>query len=218
MARALLLVVLVIASALVSACGAETPTQPNVEGPRITSITPDTLAAHETPQLLTIRGQQFQSSLIFQTVGPDGTTNSYSGPALESLTSTSFLVRAVLPKAGTYTFTVRSGTIGDSNSIQVAVGGPGEDPAISGITPTSLTRSSQSQFLSFQGSRFETGLTVAVIEPDGATVTLTPFGVVAGGGTTFQVVHVFNKVGTYTLRVTNPAGDTSNTVSLIVNP
>ena len=48
-------------------------------------------------------------------------------------------------------------------------------------------------------------------------MTLSPTGVVAGGGTTFQIVHVFNKVGTYTLRVTNPAGGTSNTVSLLVS-
>ena len=203
---------------MVSGCGAQTPTQPSVEGPRITGITPETPAAADAAQLLTIRGQQFQSTLIFQTVGPDGATSSYAGSALESLTSTSFLVRAVLAKAGNYTFTVRSGTIGDSSSIQVAVTGPGEDPAISAIIPTSLTRSTQSQFLSFLGSRFETGLSVTVIEPDGATVVLTPFGVVAGGGTSFQVVHVFNKVGTYTLRVTNPAGATSNTVSLLVNP
>ncbi len=217
MARHPWLVLLSTATVALSACGTRPPTQPTVEGPRILGITPARPIASETPQPLTIRGEQFSSTLIFLTVAPDGATNSYSGSALESVTPSSFQVRALLPRAGNYTFTVRSGTNGDSTSTQVVVAGSGEDPSITTIIPTQLTRGTQVQFLAFLGTRFETGLTVTVIEPDGATVTLSPTGVVAGGGTTFQMVHVFNKVGTYTLRVTNPAGGTSNTVSLLVS-
>ena len=51
--------------------------------------------------------------------------------------------------------------------------------------------------------------------PDGATVSLAAGNVTVSSPTAFQIFYVFNKVGTYTLRASNPNGAGSNTVSLL---
>ena len=94
--------------------------------------------------------------------------------------------------------------------------GDNATPTISSLTPSALSRSTLGQSVAAQGTNFAPGLAVTIIEPDGATVSLGGGNVTVSSATLFQVVYVFNKVGTYTLRATNPDGASTNTVSLLV--
>jgi hypothetical protein len=103
-----------------------------------------------------------------------------------------------------------------SPGFQLQVSSAGSTPVISNLSPPALTRSTLAQSVAAQGNNFDPGLTVTVIEPDGATVSLSAGNVIVSSPTAFQIFHVFNKVGTYTLRASNPDGTSSNTASLLV--
>jgi hypothetical protein len=210
--------VLALAALLAAvACGAnESPTEPLTGGPRITGVTPSTPIQSDTPQLLSIRGDLFLTGMSLVVNGPDNSTTIYGNSDIEGLQQTSFQVRVLLARVGPYTLTPRSPTGTLSHGFQIQVLSDGAGPAISSLTPPALSRSTLGQSVAAQGTNFAPGLTVTIIEPDGATATIGGGNVTVSSSTVFQIFYVFSKVGTYTLRATNPDGASTNTVSLLV--
>ena len=200
-----------------AACGAsQSPTEPLTGGPSITGVTPSSPMRSDAPQLLNIRGDLFLTGMSLVVNGPDNSTAIYSNSDIEGLQQTSFQVRVLLARAGPYTLTPRSPTGTLAHGFQIQVVGDGTAASITSLSPSSLSRSTLGQTVAAQGTNFSPGLTVTIIEPDGATVSLGGGNVTVSSATVFQVFYVFNKVGTYTLRATNPDGASTNTVSLLV--
>jgi hypothetical protein len=214
-----LLALVLAAPALIglAACQSSRPTEPRVDGPHITSVTPQSPVQSDAPQLLIVRGEQFPTGLSLVVAAPDNSTRIYSNSEIEGLQQGTFQVQVVLARPGIYTLTPRSpGASVASPGFQLQVSSAGSTPVISSISPSALSRNTLSQSVAAQGNNFDAGLTVTVIEPDGATVSLGAGNVIVSSPTAFQIFHVFNKVGTYTLRASNPDGTSSNTVSLLV--
>ena len=85
---------------------------------------------------------------------------------------------------------------------------------ISGLSPSSYPASGSSQTMLINGSNFQSGATLTFHDPQGNAYVRTPTFVSSS-----QLSHSFNDgsdAGTWTVLVTNPNGQTSNTWSFTV--
>jgi hypothetical protein len=119
---------------------------------------------------------------------------------------------------GPYSLTVRNASNEVSPPfVMTVVANPDQtQPMVSGVVPSSLTRSTTTQRVLVQGANFAAGLSVSVVDPDGLISTQTAGAVESLTSTSFELAMVFSKVGTYSLRVINPSGDTSNVAHVVV--
>src|SRR6266542_874539 len=87
-------------------------------------------------------------------------------------------------------------------------------PTISGLSPASYPASSSNQTMLINGSNFVSGATITYHDPQGTPYVRTPTFVSSS-----QLSHSFNNgndPGTWTVFVTNPNGQTSNTWNFTV--
>ena len=200
------------------ACDAEAPTEPTgTSAPQITAVVPAAPIAGPNPQILQIRGERFLTGLSLTISPPTGGIITIPPSGISELESTSFVTTVVLEEAGAYALTVRNATAETSPPFGLTVvGNPGQtQPIISGIVPSNLTRSVTPQTVLVQGANFAAGLTVSVIDPDGLVSMQSASAVDSLTPSSFQLTMVFGKVGTYSIRVINPSGDTSNVMNIV---
>jgi hypothetical protein len=209
---------LVLASAIVAGLlGA-------AESPRVTNVTPSPIVASGMPQTLTVTGTGFGVGLTVE-VTSQGNTEVYSGAAVQGQ-KTSFTIAVVLPQPGEAILVVRNtdGGVSDPYPLKVQAGpaAPPESPrqsrpVIDRVTPDKVVRGSVPQAVTISGNTFSTGLTVSMTDPAGNVTVLK--GTALGGVTpvTVKFGFVFDASGEYTLAVTNPPGQMSNTVTINVS-
>lgn len=177
--------------------------------PAIGALSPDPMPGSNSGQVLTIAGTGFQSGLTLQ-IGSTKLTSSQ----LMSVTATQIQVNLIVgltTRAFAVTVTNPDGQV--SGSVNFQVNAP-PAPSITSLSPSQMTGSNAAQTLTINGSNFQpgTGLTVLV----GAT-NYTGSQVTFVSGSQIKVSVVMG-VGAKTLnvRVTNPSGMASNTVTLTV--
>jgi RHS repeat-associated protein len=101
-----------------------------------------------------------------------------------------------------------------SNGVTATPVAPVQAPSISGLSPSSYAASNSNQTMTINGSNFQSGATVTFHDPQGNSYVRTPAFVSSS-----QLSHAFNNdsdVGTWTVFVTNPNAQTSNTLSFTV--
>ncbi len=178
--------------------------------PALSAISPANPQASSSPQTLNVSGSGFQTGITLQLSGPSGTIPATAA----NVTGNGFQFSAALTSAGTYTLQVTSPTGQKSNTLTFTVNAPvAATPVITGTSPATLTASSNPQTLSVTGSGFQTGITLQLSGPSG-TIPATAANVTGNG---FQFASALTSAGTYTLQVTSPTGQKSNTLTFTVN-
>jgi hypothetical protein len=192
--------------------------------PTVSSVSPTAMTADGASHTLTIYGGNFQSGNIVQFkwgVPPNsGVWNNGSTPTINSASQ---MTTSMNPGTATDTIYVRvcrsasQTTTADcsSGAQSVAVTAAVAAPSISALSPSSYPVSGSNQTMLINGSNFRSGATVTFHDPQGNPYVRTPTFVSSS-----QLSHQFNDgsdAGTWTVFVTNPNGQTSNTWSFTVH-
>lgn len=213
------LAVAVLAMAAATACGSKSsPTNPSQAAPRVTGILPAQIIQAGAPQTITVNGLNFVSGLTVTIVDPSGTSRTFAGGEIQAFQNNSFQVTPTFGAPGTYTLTVKNtaSEVSDPFSFSVQSQAGGTTPQITGLSPASTLHSANSQFVTINGSQFAPSLVVTLIDPTGQPTQLIGGTIGVVTPTQFQIVVTLSQIGTYTLFVTNPTGEVSNSVSLPV--
>jgi len=183
--------------------------------PQITSITAAGRANESSPQTLTVAGRNFADGLSLEVTSPEGQSQVLSGQDIKNLRESSFQVTMTLSRGGTYTFVVRNRDGGVSNAFPLKVPPTATAPAIERIEPDSVPRSTSPQRLAVLGRNFVVGLSVTMTDPTGE-VTVVREGLSTVSPTAFTLDVTLTVSGEYSLLVTNPSTEQSNSLTFTV--
>lgn len=183
-------------------------------GPVISSITPKYPIASRQAQALVISGDHFGRDVSVTVYGPNGTVTQIPRDNLASLRTTSFQITLPLAVNGSYSFVVTNGN-GQKSGKYTVITRAASQPWIDQVTPETVTKSQEGQVVSLLGGNFVTGLKVSVSDPTGTVRLADSIDKVTGESVVFRVKFEFS--GRYEIIVTNPNGETSNTVVVTVN-
>ena len=212
--------VVAVCAVVGGACGSQpsSPISPSGVTPRVTSVAPAQIIQSDAPQSITVNGLNFVTGLTATLTDPSGNTRSFGGGDIQAIQTNSFQITATFAAAGSYSLQVKesTGTTSDPFAFAVQSQAGSTTPQISDINPGSALHSNNPQFLTINGAQFASSLTVTLIDPTGQPTQL--IGAIVGivTPTQFQVIVTLTRVGAYSLFVTNPSGEISNTVSLPV--
>lgn len=214
-------VVLAIAIACLALMPArEARGQARILAPIISSVEPRAPAARDAAQLLTITGSTFLDGVSLNVVTPDGRVLNYSGAAIRARRETSFQVAVVFAAPGAYTLTAMNPDKSTSDPFVLKVPVPAQaavaTPRIDKVLPDQLTKDPQPQVLKISGERFAQGLSVSLTDPIGTVYLIKSPAVSSVTTTSFDLSVVLEMTGDYSLMITNPSGESSNSVSLKV--
>ena len=179
--------------------------------PSISSLSPASYAASGSDQAMLINGSNFQSGATITFHDPQG--NAYGRtPAFVSSSQLSTQFNDA-SDVGTWTVFVTNPGGQTSNTWSFSV--TASAPSISSLSPASYAASGSDQAMLINGSNFQSGATITFHDPQGNAYGRTPAFVSSS-----QLSTQFNDasdVGTWTVFVTNPGGQTSNTWSFSVD-
>ena len=160
-------------------------------------------------------GEGFAAGLAVQVTTPGGAVRTVSGADVSALRATSFQVLVTLDEIGKYSFVVINADGKKSSPYAIDVGKGGRSPAIDRVTPQELSKSHDPQVVTLTGREFVPGLRVSLTDPTGTVSVVTSLEKI--DAQTVVVSLVFEQTGLYSVMVTNPSGDSSNSVSVTVN-
>jgi hypothetical protein len=192
--------------------------------PTVTAVTPAPIVASATPQVLRVTGTGFAPGLVVEVMA-QGTTETFSGAAVQGQRATSFEISVVLAQPGAASLVVRNTDGGVSAPFALTVvaaqpqppdPAPQAPPVIDRVDPDKATRSTVAIPLVLHGRLFATGLTVTMTDPTGTVRVIQGTAVEAVTPTTVRFLAVLDVTGEYTFAVTNPKGKPSNAVSVVV--
>ena len=195
------------------------------EPPTVTSVTPSPLVMSPTAQTLRVTGTGFAPGLTVEIMS-HGTTETFSGAAIRGQSATSFEIAVVLAQPGPATLIVRNtdGGVSEPFALKVEAATPREPtrgpqavPVIERVSPEKATRSSVAQVVTLGGRSFSPALTVTMTDPTGVVTVFKGNALEAVTPTIVRVSVVLDVTGDYTFTVTNPPGQASNTVTIIVS-
>lgn len=211
-------VIAVILVGLAAGCGRSSPTNPSGSSPQITSVSPPQILREDTPQTVTISGRNFVSGLTVELTSPAGASTTLERSEIQALQTTSFQMTATLSMAGAYVIRAKnpSGDQSDPFSFIVQAEAGGNAPHIDSVSPTSVIHSANLQVFAVTGANFSSALSVTLLDPSGQPLSVN--GAIVGTvlPESFQIGVTLTQTGTYTLTVTNPTGETSNSVAIAV--
>lgn len=197
-----------------------------VEPPRVTSVAPSPVIASPKPQPLKVTGTGFARGLTVE-LTQQGNTETFSGAAIRSPSATSFEIAVVVTQPGSATLVVRNtdGGVSDPFTLRIEAGQTGRPegpqpqsmPAIDRVVPDKVTKGSVAQLLTFTGSNFVQGLSVSVTDPTGNVTVLKGTALDSVTRETVKLSMVLDIAGEYSFLITNPPGQSSNSVVVIVS-
>ncbi len=192
--------------------------------PTVTAVTPAPVVASATAQVVRVTGTGFAPGLVVELMA-QGTTETFSGAAVQGQRSTSFEISVVLAQPGPASLVVRNTDGGVSEAFALTVAAsqpPPEDPTplplpvIDRIDPDKATRSTVAIPMILGGKQFAAGLQVTMTDPTGTVTVLQGTAIEAVTPTTVRFQAVLEVSGDYTFSVTNPKGKASNSVTVTV--
>lgn len=211
-------VMVVMVIAVASRCGGHSPVSPSGASPQVTGISPAQVLRQDSVQTVGVIGQNFLSGLTVELTDPNGGSRLIERNDIQALQPTSFQMVATLSLAGSYSIRVKNPG-GDQSEpfsfvVQSEIGGT--PPHIDSASPTSVVHSANIQVITIAGSNFSSAINVTLVDPSGQPLGVN--GAVVGVvlPDTFQIGVTLARVGTYTLFVTNPTGEVSNSVAIAV--
>lgn len=195
-----------------------------VAPPTVNSVTPAPIVASGTAQVLRVTGTGFAPGLVVELMA-QGTTETFSGAAVQGQRATSFEISVVLAQPGAASLVVRNADGGVSEPFALTVVGnqrqpveptPQPLPVIDRVDPDKATRSTVAIPLILSGKQFALGLQVTMTDPTGTVTVLQGTAIEAVTPTTVRFQAVLEISGEYTFAVTNPKGRPSNAVTVVV--
>lgn len=192
--------------------------------PTVSAVTPAPIVASATAQVLRVSGTDFAPGLVVELMA-QGTTETFSGAAVQGQRATSFEISVVLAQPGAASLVVRNTDGGVSEPFAVTVVGsqpqpvepaPQPLPVIDRVDPDKATRSTVAIPLIVSGKQFATGLQVTMTDPTGTVTVIQGTSIEAVTSTTVRFQAVLDVSGEYTFSVTNPKGTPSNAVTVVV--
>jgi len=195
--------------------------------PHITGIAPQGLKPGPAAQQVTVVGSGFMRGLSLSITGPAGQSQTYKDIEVQSQEEASFRVPVVLPVVGVYQFVITNtdGGVSQPFAFELHAPTPPSGPmasqastaaVIDAITPSKPSKQSQPQLLVFNGQRFVQGLTVTFHDPTGTATTISGNEISNLSSNGFTASVVLTVEGEYTVTVTTPDGQVSNSASLSV--
>ncbi len=194
----------------------EARSQTALVDPVISSVAPQVPLRSDSAQMLTISGINFSAGLSLNVVAPDGRKVNYAGQAIQARRQTSFQVAVLLATAGAYTLTVTNPDGSTSAPYALNVRQAAARPRIDRVLPDRVMKDSQPQVLKVSGDRFVLGLSVSLTDPIGTVYLIKGPAIAAVTTTSFDMSVTLEMTGDYTIMVTNPSGESSNSVTLTV--
>lgn len=184
--------------------------------PRITGISPGSPVVSPRAQVMTVTGEEFRPGLSLQVTTPAGEVGSHKGDEIRSQTSGSFQVSATFASAGRYEFVVINpdGTTSSPFPVEAKAVKGRLQPWVEQVVPTEVTKSAEAQVISLTGRNFATGLKVSITDPTGTVTVADTLEKVTPNSIVLRVMFEFT--GRYELLVTNPSGESSNSVTVVV--
>ncbi len=179
--------------------------------PAITSITPASIIASPTPQLITLHGTNFVPGLTLGYALGSGSTSVVSGGQIANVTPTSFDVTLTIFPGGTYTFSVTNPDASVSNRVTTTVTSSAAQTAtLFSVTPDPIVARSSPQTVGFSGKNFAAGLTMIATSDTGATVTASGSQISNLTSQLFSATVTIATAGQYTIQIVNPGVAPSN--------
>ena len=210
---------IVLASALSGVMG-------TVEPPHITSVSPSPIVTSPKPQALKVTGTGFAPGLTVE-VTQQGNTETFSGASVRGQSSTAFEIAVVMAEPGAGTLVVRNtdGGVSDPFALKIEAGQTGRPegpapqslPVIDRVVPDKATKGSVAQLLTFNGNNFAQGLSVSVTDPTGSVTVIKGTAIDSVTREMVKINLVLEIAGEYTFLITNPSGQSSNSVVVIVS-
>jgi hypothetical protein len=194
--------------------------QSRLVAPVITAVEPRSPLAGPEPQTLTITGSNFLAGVSLNVAEPDGRKRTIEGNAILARRETSFQVALVLAAPGAYTLTATNPDRSTSGQFVLKVQSPaqpaGATPKVDRVLPELISKDPQPQILKISGDHFAAGLSVSVTDPIGTVYRFKGTSLGALTATSFDLSIALDMVGDYSLMVTNPTGESSNSVTFKV--
>jgi subtilase family serine protease len=188
-------------------------------GPAITSLSPNPMTGAAAVQTLTIVGSGFTSGSGLKVTLTGGSTATYQGGQILSVSATQIQVSvSVGTAAQSFTVAVVNPNGKASNGSLLQVVAPAPPPAITSLSPNPMTGSSANQTLTINGTGLGSGTGwKVVLTTGGTTLTVGPSQLSSTGTTQMQAtVNVGTAAETWSVQVVNPGGTASNSVNLPV--
>ncbi len=197
-----------------------------VEPPHVSSVDPSPILTSPKPQALKVTGTGFAPGLTVE-LTQQGNTETFSGAAVRGQSTTSFEIAVVMAQPGAGTLAVRNtdGGVSDPFALKIEAGQTGRPegpvpqslPAIDRVVPDKATKNSVAQPLTFSGNNFAQGLSVSITDPTGSVTVLKGSAIDSITRETVKINIVLEIMGEYSFLITNPSGQSSNTVVVIVS-
>jgi hypothetical protein len=187
--------------------------------PLITSVSPPSISAASSEQIVTVSGSNFQAGLTVTGVAPNnGGVSTLGGSRIQHVTATAFQMSIELPSPGVWSIRVDLANGQQSNTFQFTVTGSfASAPSIASVSPQTLAATATEQTITVSGHSFQAGLSVTAFPPNnGAPTRLSGSRIQNVTSTSFRVALAVPSAGSWGIRVDNPSGQQSNTFPLTV--
>jgi hypothetical protein len=182
--------------------------------PRITGIVPDRPMVDAKPVAVTVNGENFQSGLSVQITTPGGAVKSIGGGQVTGQRPATFQISFAFDAEGAYEFVVLNADGGKSPPFRVQASRAATRPMIEQITPAESAKSPEPQVVTISGRNFAPGVKVSITDPTGTVAAAEQLDKV--DAQTIVLKRVFDQSGSYAFMVTNPSGESSNTLVVTV--
>lgn len=201
-------------SALMLSGGATSPLHGAALDPTITGIVPEKPTVSPKAVTVVVNGEDFQSGLSLQVTTPGGDVRTLAGMDIASPKAVSFQVQFTFDAEGRYSFVVLNHDGKRSAPFTVEARRVASRPSIDQAAPMEFSKSPEPQVVTLTGRNFQPGLKLSITDPTGTVTVADRIDKI--DAQTVVVRLVFEQSGSYAVMVTNPSGESSNTVSLSV--
>ena len=182
--------------------------------PRITAIVPEKPTVSPKAVTVVVNGEDFQSGLSLQVTTPEGDVRTLAGMDITAQRAVSFQVQFTFDAEGRYAFVVLNHDGKRSAPFTVEARRVASRPSIDQVTPQELSKSPEPQVITLAGRNFQPGLKLSITDPTGTVTVAERIDKIDAQTVVLRLV--FEQSGSYALMITNPSGESSNTVSLSV--
>jgi len=193
--------------------------QSGASAPSITSVSPSPMPPLNGNQTLNIYGNYFQNGATLAFVPPEGGTILSTANKLTFISSTQISYQINnLSDFGAWTVKVNNPDGQTSGTASFTVGPVvASAPSITSVSPSAMPPLNGNQTLIIHGNNFQNGATLTFVPPEGGTIPSAASKLTFISSTDLSyLINNLSDSGTWTVRVNNPDGQSSDTASFTV--
>jgi hypothetical protein len=176
--------------------------------PSLSSVTPNTVSAHSSDTAITIAGSKFGNDATVSFTPPGGSPTTIYANLIQAAQMAATIPAALMTTAGTGQIGVRNGNGTLSNQLPFTI--TSTVPAVSSVSPNTVSAHSASLPVTIAGSNFASGATVYFTPPGGAPTPITPSLIQAAQIAATIPSTLLTSAGTAQVAVQSAFGESSN--------